>query len=253
MRLKEIQRTLKDIDFENVGLRYDFNNDRIINIEKFKTFLNLIEALPIYEAEIEKLHRSQIYQTGHDTLKLESSEGRNIYQTSNYLVNSASSLSIVFEKLLPPTCEESISVKLPDPGNFDDLIKNMSILQTSLSQVVVHKDIDGYVNINNWEHGSYWIELILGTQAAVAVVSSIAWAAAVICKKYNENRILEQTVRSLEIKNESLEDILLRQKELTKQLISAETNQVIDKHYSDRDPEHIKRVIPTANIGHLRN
>lgn len=242
MRLKEIQKILSQIGFNDVGLKYNPRTNVISNINSFKWFLNVIGPISIYDDEITKLHESEIYQTAQDELSVNDEVARKLYRISNYLVNSGSSLVLVFNKLLPDSNAESINIKLPTPSDFEAIIKAMSTIQKSLSQVVVHKDIDGSVRINNWEHGSFWVELILGTQAAVAVVSSIAWAAAVVCKKYNENKILEKTIRAMDIKNESLEDILKSQKEMTQILIKAETDQVIDRHYTDRDPEHIKRV-----------
>jgi len=242
MRLREIQQILKSVDFEKTRLEIDYHSNILSNIGNFKLFLDVVDQLSIYDNELSELYKSGIYKTSQNSLQLESKESRDIYSIACYLNDSASSLSLVFKKLLPASNEDSVNVKLPEPSDFEDLVKTMSTLQKSLSQVVVHKDIDGYVNINNWEHGSYWIELILGTQAAVAVVSSIAWAAAVVSKKYNENKILEKTVRSLDIKNESLEDILKSQKEMTRILVEAEANQVVDKHFTDRDPEQIKRV-----------
>lgn len=245
MRLKEIQQILSKINFDDIRMEYDYNSRTFSNINKFKLFLSIINPISIYDKEISELHESELYQTAQDSIQVTSFQVDTIYSVSNYLVNSASSLLLVFNQLLPGSNNESINIKLPEPSDFEALVKNMSTLQKSLSQVVVHKDIDGSVKINNWEHGSFWIELILGTQAAVAVVSSIAWAAAVVCKKYNENKILEKTIKAMDIKNESLEDILKSQKEMTKILIEAETNQVIDKHYKDRDPEHVKRVEST--------
>lgn len=242
MRLQEIQRTLSDINFDDVGLRYDYDAKVLSNLNKFKKFLVIVTSLSIYENEIDQLHQSEIYKTAQDQLQHNSVKTLEIYRISNYLVNSASSLSLVFKKLLPISNSESINVKLPEPPDLEALVKTMSTLQKSISQVVLHKDIDGSVRVNNWEHGSFWIELILGTQAAVAVISSIAWAAAVVSKKFNENKVLEKTIKSMEIKNESLEDILESQKKVTQILIEAETNLVIDKHYTDRDPENIKRV-----------
>lgn len=242
MRLKEIQLVLSRVNSQEQGLTFDYSNNTLGNLNKFKGLLSIIEFVPIYEGVIARMRESELFQTTQNYLSIEREKGLHIYHTASYITDSASSLSRVLGELLPESEESSINVKLPEPNDFEDLIKTMATVQKSLSQVVVHKDIDGSVRINNWEHGSFWVELILGTTAAVSTVSSVIWAAAVISKKLSENEVLEKTVRSLEIKNESLEDILNRQKELTRLLVEAETNQVIDKHYSEKDPEQIKRV-----------
>lgn len=242
MRLREIEQILSTIDFDDARLKVDYTSDTLSNLNSFKSFLRTIAPLSIYESKLNQLSQSALYETTQDSFRTAHSTAQEIYVVASYLINSASSLSLVFKELLPTPNPESIHVKFPEPSDFESLIKNMSTLQKSLSQVVVHKDIDGYVKVNNWEHGSFWIELILGTQAAVAVVSSIAWAAAVVSKKYNESKILERSIRAMDIKNESLEDILEKQKEMTRLLVEAESNQVIAKHYTDKDPEHLKRI-----------
>lgn len=249
MRLKEIENTLSGINFKDIQLSIDDipnpGQSALKNINKFKSFLEVIEPITIYDDDIKKLKESEIYQTASDSLKLNDTSAYSIYSVAKYILNSSSSLLLVFQKLLPNSNQESVSVKLPEPSDFEALVKTMSILQKSISQVILHKDIEGSIKINNWEFGSFWLDLFLGTQAAVAVVSSIAWSAAVVSKKFNENKILVKSLRAMEIKNESLEDILESQKAMTRKLIENETNLVLDKHFTDKDPEHFGRVKST--------
>ncbi|EGG93232.1 hypothetical protein IMCC1989_1544 [gamma proteobacterium IMCC1989] len=242
MRLKEIQKILSDINFKESKLKVDYQDNSLKNIKEYKVFLDVVSSIPIYNEEIDWLSQSEIYSTSQDILYLERLQVRELYLAADYITTSASSLFKVLGKLLPDSSEDSINIKLPEPTDLDSLVKTMAIVQKSLSQVVLHNDIDGAVKINNWEHGSFWVELILGTQAAVALVSSIAWSAAVVCKKYKENEILEETIRSLKIKNESLDDVLNGQKEMTKTLIESEANQVVNQHYTEGGPEQIRRV-----------
>lgn len=245
MRFKEIEKLLSIVDFNHVTLDIDntgTSSPRLKNIKAFKLFIEIVGKTSIYDDEIDILKQSMLYQTSQDSLVVTNDVGVDIYRRSKYLVDSSSALSLVFSKLLPPSSPESIIVKLPEPSDFEALVKTMSVLQTSISQVIVHKEIDGSIKINSWEFGSFWLDLFLGTSAAVSVVSSIAWSAAVISKKFNEDKILEATVRAMEIKNESLEDILESQKALTRQLIDNETKSVIDEHFTESDPEHSKRV-----------
>jgi hypothetical protein len=248
MRLKEIERVLSEINFEDT--RLGFENDgqsfaTLKNLNNIKSFLEILEQVQIYDDEVNSLRSSEIYQTTRDELQLKTSIAQKIYFESKYITDSSSSLVRVFKKLLPTSNLESISVKMPEPANFEALVKTMSVLQKSITQIIVHKDIEGHLKINNWEHGSFWVDLFLGTQAAVAVVSSIAWSAAVVSKKFNENKILEQAIRAMELKNESLEDVLESQKEMTQLLIENETSSVVNNHYSDSDPENFERVKST--------
>jgi hypothetical protein len=245
MRLKEIEKILINIDLNASGLtirNFDHSSPDIDNINKFKEFLEKIEEVEIYKKEIEFLKKSSLYKTTSDTLEMEKKVAHDILKTSKYLIDSASSLKLVFNKLLPESNEQSISIKLPEPADFEALNKTMTILHKSISQIIVNDTIKGSTKINNWEHGSFWIELILGTQAAVGLVASVAWSAAVISKKFNENKILEQTVRAMELKNDSLEDILEKQKIMTTSLIENEAQAILDNNFANNDFEQLERL-----------
>ncbi len=250
MRLKEIQNILTIINFEKariISSPSKTHEKRIVldNIVPFKMFLKLIKPIGIYDLEIVELENSLIYETTSNTLEMDVAYAIELFNLAEYLVNSSLSLVLVFKTLLPSSKQDSISVKLPEPSDFEALVGMMRKLQKSLSQVVVHKEIEGSVNINNWEFGSYWLELFLGSLAAVKLVSSIAWSAAVVTKKHKENKIFEKTLKTMDIKNESLKDLLDSQKKMTRQLIERETDSVVKKHFKDNDPEHIKRVEST--------
>lgn len=248
MRLKEIEKILNSIDFEKIILTIEngqAQSPMLSNINAFKEFLETIDVLDIYSDEIEYLKTSELYKTTQNNLSVNNKNAWTIYQTSQYLVSSTKSLQRVFKKLLPSSNKESISIKLPEPTDFDSLIQAMSTFQKSISQVIINEKINGSLKVNHWEFGSYWLELFLGTQAAVTLVSSIAWAAAVISKKYNENKILEQTVRSMEIKNESLEDILENQKKITNILIDNEAQAILDNNFESSDHEQLARLKST--------
>ena len=246
MRLKEIESYLQQVDFQKVRLsvgKLRISDRELSNINAFKEFLNIIKKVDIYDDEINLLLESDLYSTTKDNLFTEDSRALNIYNTAKYLVDSTSSLNIVFKKLLPQSNEQSISIKLPEPSDFEALNKTMVTVQKSISQIISNDKIKGTTNINHWEFGSFWIELILGTEAAVALIASSVWAAAVISKKFSENKLFEQQARAMEIKNESLEDILETQKELTNQLLANEAQSVLDEHFdNNKDNEQLERL-----------
>ena len=120
---------------------------------------------------------------------------------------------------------------------------DLKLFEKCINQVICNDTINGHLKVNSWESGSFWVELIVGTQAAVALIAGVSWSAAVISKKIKEGTILEQQIRSLEIKNESLEDILEKQKQATNILIEKEVRHLQVKHFnSDEDNEQFERL-----------
>lgn len=245
MRLNFIKFVLEQIDFEKSAIvpkNEGGGNWTIKNINKFKTLIDTLEPVEIFNEEIREIKSTELYGTSQDSLLVPYEKEQQLFAKADYLVKASASLVRVSKKLIPPSLEESISIKLPEPSDFESLIKSMSMLQTAVSQVVINDEIEGSVKITHWEYGTFWVELFLGTQAAVALIASIGWSAAVVAKKINENKILEQHVRSLEIKNDSLNDILEGQKKLTNHLIEQEAQAISSQHFTKSDGENLERV-----------
>ncbi len=245
MRLKEVESVLKSVDIENANLSGEYINNssrRISNILQFKLFIENIEKMDIYSAEIAYFKNSELYQTTANELVVKNVLADKLQKEANYLINSCKGLKRVFQELLPESNPASINIKLPEPSDFEELIKTMSTFNKSISTIIVEEEIGGSVKINNWEHGSFWIELMLDTSAAVAVVSQVAWAAAVISKKYNENKLFAIAAKKMEIEQASLDDILDKQKIMTNALIETEAKAIEDKNFTKEDAERMGRL-----------
>lgn len=245
IRLKEIQSILDTLTIQDYRLNSDYKTSgtyQISNINEFKIFLSIIEKVYIYDEQINDLRQSDLFTTSMDFINVSSDTNNYIMGIARYLINSTDALKRTFSLLLPEDKENSISVKLSDPSDFQSLIKTMEKFNKAISNIIVEEEIQGSVHINNWEYGSFWVELVLGSVVAVQVVSRLAWSGAVVYKKINEGKILAQTVRGMEIKNDSLEDILNAQKQMTTQLIETEANAIEDEFFNDKDNERIERV-----------
>ena len=136
---------------------------------------------------------------------------------------------------LAPEKEESMTIKLPDARELRTVANDLERIEKALSQVVNHPSIDGKVEVNTWEPGSLWIEIYLGTMAAVSIVASIAWSAAVISKKRHEAQIIAESVRGLAIKATSLEDLCEAQRSMIELQIESEAKALCADSGSDLD------------------
>lgn len=245
MRQREMQMILANAVKKDFGLNgvNQAGGYKFTNLIRFKKFLHGIEALTMFKDEIHLLKNSPLFSTALDELIVNPGVGLQIHAQSAYLSNAAEALLRVLNTMLVPQDENTVSILLPKPANFHSLINVLTAFEKSISQVITNDKINGNLKINTWEAGSFWIELFLGTQAAVLLIAGVAWSAAVIAKKYNEAAILAQHVRSLKIKNESLDDILEKQKEMTSLLIENETEQLLVKHFNkESDPELSERL-----------
>lgn len=74
------------------------------------------------------------------------------------------------------------------------------------------------------------------------IIASLVWSAVVIRKKILEGDLMKEHVRSLKVKNESMEDILRGQKAQTDTMIQAEAEHVFSEHFKENAPENIERI-----------
>ncbi|GAI89905.1 unnamed protein product [marine sediment metagenome] len=98
------------------------------------------------------------------------------------------------------------------------------------------------MKIEKIEGGSIWIDVFVGSTVAINTIGCLAWSAAVIFKKIQEGKIIEQHVRSLKIKNDSLDDIKKAQKEELDVLVEAEAKSINDKFFKPENNEQIERI-----------
>ena len=248
MRLRQIKYILDSIDKQESNItasRVDNQHYRIKNIRRFKRLISELEALPFLNTEIQSIKNSALYGTTLDELVI-SDENTGLIGAAQSIVRGAVELSKMLSLILQDNVNSnSILIKLPCQNDLGLLINYLSKFEKSINQVISNEKIKGQLQINSWESGSFWIDLFLGSQAAIALIASITWSAAVISKKYKEGKIFEQYIKSLEIKNESLEDILEKQKIATDLLIEQEVNALQSEHFgSDRtnDNEQFERL-----------
>ncbi|MDA3897485.1 MAG: hypothetical protein PF482_15220, partial [Desulfobacteraceae bacterium] len=246
MRLSEVQAILYGVIESSNHLKIEkANSENIIigNILAFKSFINDISVLPFFENEIKFITNSKLYSTSQSTFTIRNDIGYSIYKTAEYLNNASEALSKVLEVMNPNIEENSIFILLPCTNDFKALVNNLTAFEKSINQVISNDTIKGQLRIKRWESGSFWVELMLGSQAAVSLIAAIAWSATVISKKYKESQLIEQHVRSLEIKNESLQDLLEKQKEVNSLLIQNEVKNIQVKHFgSNEDNENFERL-----------
>jgi hypothetical protein len=247
MKIKE----LKNLFAESVpNLNIDYNESKVgqstlSNFSKLSNFRNAvinIETSGLLKSEIIKIVSGPIFSTAKDSLDINFGEGRQLKNEIDQLITLSNSLLKSFNELGGITDPNSLSIRLPDILDFEDLSQASKTFHTILSQSIIDDEIGGLVKITNVENGSIWLEVFVGTTAAVELVGGLAWAAAVVFKKIQEGRLIEEHVKSLKIKNDSLKEIQNKQKEQLAQLVEAEAENLVNEIFSENKIEKIERI-----------
>lgn len=231
MRLRDIKQLLDEINFSIGYLQKDANS--LTNLKKFRHVIDQLNNTGLFQDETVRIYNSPIFTTPQDKMEFSSyATVDKLILDGNGILVSAEKLSDVISNLVPELSEFTISIKLPDTHDFNSIHSILKTLDLSFNQMVTNETINGYVQIENWEHGSFWVNITVGSLAAITIIGSAAWSAAVIAKKYHENKIIEKQVAILDLKKESIEDLLEKQKIATSNLIEMESRAVYDKNFT---------------------
>ncbi|GAA4372129.1 hypothetical protein GCM10023186_01270 [Hymenobacter koreensis] len=212
-------------------------------INSLKYAIHQLESAGLLVDQIDPIKNTILYQTGADSISVN-------YSESSDISNRIRSASLIGELLLDALSStikdqpsDSINVRLPDSiKDFHDLEKFSHDLHIALSQTVIEDEIGGKVEITGVENGSIWLQIFLGSSAAVLLVGSLVWAAMVIYKKKQEGDLLAQQVRGLGIRNTAVEEIQQAQQALLKEVIDAEANHINEENYDIKNPERVERL-----------
>ncbi|MCX6198645.1 MAG: hypothetical protein NTY88_05425 [Bacteroidetes bacterium] len=246
LKLIDIQRRLiwesKTVNIPAQGNFVQFSNLTIL-----RSALSDLHALGLFNKETDSLVESVIFTTGRDSLQLQQAEGNVVNNSLAKVKTLADSFLDVLVKTIPDEDPSSINIKLPPVNDFEELSKVSKDIHVALSQVIFNKEIGGQTKIVSVENGSIWLNVFIGT-TAVSLVASLVWSAAVIYKKIQEGRLLEQQIRGLKVKNDSMEDILKAQKAETEAVIQAEAEFISSEYFKENLPENIGKIKNSITI-----
>ncbi len=242
MRLSEIEYKINSMS-ENLEYYYvdsdwaSTGNYKIKNISAIKNLVIEIENrnFDFYKNEISKIKKSSIYNTTHEFLIVSEDENNLLLRNVNRIVDSLISLSKILPRITPTKNENSFLIKLPQPNNFEDLTKDLTKIQKNINQILIDKKINTTAEINNWEYGSFWIDLVIGTQAALGLLASITWTAAYISKELKKNKEANLYLERIGYGNEHLKTVLETQKVYMEKIYENEILNIQENYFDNEE------------------
>ena len=238
--LLEVKYLEKTVSKNAVSSFTELNNYRLAVVE--------IESTGLLSKEIQVIMKTAIFTTAKDDFEINLPEGRRLNIIFSNFLNLCVSLNQSFHLIGGEPNPNSVSIRLPDVKDFEDLAKASTSFHKILSQSILDNEIKGNVQIDNVENGSIWLTISVGTAAAVNLIGGLAWAAAVVYKKYQEGKVFEEYARGIGIKNDGLKELQLLQKNALDQLIQVEADNLGNEHYKEEKSEKIERLKHTIKL-----
>ncbi|WP_129020028.1 hypothetical protein [Edaphocola flava] len=249
--LKQIKFSLQDIlgklDWKTEQLHGSPPSLKFSGLSNLRILVNEVDSLGLFDTIVDVIKQSAIFTSSNDQMNIQQSEGNTLIYNLNQLKLLLANFLNLLLKTVPEESVDSINIKLPPVNDFDELSKVSRDIHIALSQIVYNEEVGGHTKIVSVENGSIWLNVLIGT-TAVSIIASVVWSAAVIYKKIQEGRLLEQQIKSLKVKNESLDDILKAQKAQTEIMIQAEAEHIQTENFSGNVPENIERIKNSISI-----
>jgi len=221
----------------------------IKNLTNFRKAINNIEVTNTFEKAISGIKKSLIFSNPYDEMNLNPREYNTLDIITQRIIDTGYTLINAIDNIIPKESENIINIKLaPTTSNFFDLIKDLETLEKALSQIVFYPGVEGKLEIEAFEPGSKWIKILVGSLFSVQIIGIAAWSGAVVSKKIKEGEELEQLIRTRQMENDYVEQLIKANDVYVKNLIEAEAKQIQNSEFKEDDPERLERIKLTIKL-----
>lgn len=240
MRLIDIKQCI-NIAFDNLDFKVadiGGGNCRISGVQNFRiVLLQLLKAGFIRKVDF------KFYDDIVNTINSDSLVCSSFGYISDYIVKIGYLVRLLHnwinEYIPEEQDEETVNIKLPLIKNFDILNKVANELRLAFSTIISEYE-GGKIEIVQFDHGSYWCVVKVGT--ALLLFTGLAWAGAVVAKKTIECRSAYEVYRNASARNEMLEELKRLNKAQIDIVVTQEAKLIQQEHFNKEDHEQLERI-----------
>jgi hypothetical protein len=243
MNIRNADSILQSVNLPKESLSFG-DNFVVGNLSGFKTLMGKINDLPLFKASRGMLLGSSIYATGGDSIKVHESEYNKIHLMHGHVVNGISELLDLFKERQTPEDADSVTIRIPDPADFNAAVEFQSDFLIAISQNVQHPKIGGKVILTAWEPGPFRLTLNLGSSLAVALVGGMASAATAALSKHQEGKMFEHMIQGLDVKNDAIQEVLRGLQIYVNSMLDIEAKKLRARNFGESsNPEQEERLL----------
>lgn len=220
---------------------------KIKALHAWRQHLQQLAIDPILHSLISPIFDTPLYQQPIDHTKIRQDEWQPIASLNQHLIHTLQAICQWLSHWIPADQANAVRVCLPNVNCLDQFSRLLRKLHLVFNHIIfLTKSTTPYQVQGLWP-GSTWIQIALSA-SSIPILASMLWSASLIYKKIQECRILEQQIRALKIKNESLNDVLKAQEHSTQLLVDAEVARIKALHFRQATPEEIERIKNSITI-----
>lgn len=231
-------------NFSSVNETYNYE---AFELKKLRRAINNIETISFIKNEIAEIKKSWLFSNSDDQAKINFSQHSAVDNPLKQIIFRLNFIKELAESSKLFGSEDVILIKIPEISSFDNLSKYANDFKKAIEIPIIDSNTSGEVKILSAEEGSIILFVSVGTLGAITLVGKICWSAAVIKKKRSEAKIFELHAKTLELKNDALENLIDAQKQQLKNILNAEAQQIANSTYDLKDPETLERLKLSIN------
>jgi hypothetical protein len=244
MGIREILQAIEEAGLDSLKPSYDYNNGAytVKQLPELREAISKVAGIPGLQEMAVELMGTDLFGNTYSAINF-GNDGAEMVTKLRQFHTFAENLYMGLKANTVEQDPHSISIRLPDGDDLSQIASDLKLIQTSLSQVILAPEIGGTLRVQTWLPGSLWIEIILGTKAAVAAVGSIVWAALYLQRKKLENERVSEQTRTLEIGNDYLEKLAQAQARMIDHVLASEARAIEAEYFSgEENPERLQRI-----------
>lgn len=192
---------------------------KIKALHAWRQHLQQLAIDPLLHSLISPIQDTALYQQSIDHTKIRQDEWQPIASLNQHLIHTLQAISKWLSHWIPADQADAVRICLPKVSCLDQFSRLLRKLHLVFNHILYLTKSAAPYQVQGLWPGSTWIQIALSA-SSIPILASMLWSASLIYKKIQECRILEQQIRALKIKNESLNDVLKAQEHSTQAAIS---------------------------------
>ena len=216
----------------------------ILNMAEISKAVNLLQSFTYLDLELKEV--TQLGFLGNSvqrSVALNTNQLEDIRDKIRKLRNKVEQNVLILQNTIKMVDKDTLCIKIVEHDSLKEISEELEILDKIIMQTISHKAINATYKFSSFDVGSAWIYIVITSTVGLNLLAGLIWSACVIRKKWLEGSVLEESVKALKIKNDSLKDIQEANKKQMDLLLENEAKNLMEEfELENTDNEYLKRL-----------
>lgn len=209
-------------DIANTG------NKWVDNTLELQEAIRNISVIGAFAPEMERLNSLGFSLISAGKISVPASQVISYRSIIDLMYSKAHAIKTSIELSLPEQDINTVVIGFPDFSDFSEMQNAFTEIQKSASMIFSVKEYKSDVHFQNFDSGTSWVEIVLGSSVAVGFLGKILKTLLGFVAQYQGIKANNLGIESLEMDNEIKRTVM----ETNKKVLNIQLNQVIENNFS---------------------